>query len=465
ERARTDASERIVSRALIRLVEAHPGLLEEGERVVAAGRGRTVAGTDSAAALPPSTIWAVSDRRLFVFDTATRSRRSTAPPLAVFTIGVTLTGVRVESFDRRDALLVVDAPDRPATVVMNPADATAIADAATAALDALAADTDWGPRPTFDSSSHAYADGGIDPSVQGSVEPLDPAGGSTRIARLRALLTAGEVEQSSRQFASFATLEEREWCLRHLGGTALTDGLDAWVDAAPDSANAYLARGAHAVWTADARPEELGEVEFFDTLRAAERDLFWAVELDFADPLAFTPLIRSGLRLGVPLEELCLRFDESVRRGTDLLGVHLETLVALGPLGSGSVAEMLTFARSSSHAAPDGSPLHALVPYAHLLACDAHQGPARRSGSMSSEAIRETELAKAVSIDSAMWQQASPDPGTTAEICNIFAAAALGCGAFDQARGLLTGVARTFHPWSLLTDGDDRYRHVVGTAR
>lgn len=453
-----------MSRALIRLVEALPGLLEPGERVVAAARGRTVTGTDSAARFPPSTIWAVSDRRLFVFDTAARSRRRTAPPLAVFTVGATLTDARLEPFDRKDALLVVAVPDRPATVVMGPSDAAAIVDAVTAALAALPAEADTTSRPPFDSSSSARPDDGTGPSEQRPAELLDPAGGSTRIAQLRTLLAASEGEQSDQLFAAIPSLAEREWCLRHLGGPALTDGLDAWVAAAPESANAYLARGAHTVWTADARRGSLEEAEFFDTLRAAERDLFWAVEVDFANPLAFTPLIRSGLCLGVPLEELCLRFDESLRRGSELLGVHMETLVALSPLGSGSVTEMLTFARSSSRDAPDGSPLHALVPYAHLLAGDADRRQLRRSQSLSSEAIRETELAMALSIDSLVWQQAGPDSGTAAEVSNCFAAAALRSGRPDQARKLLAGTVRTFHPWSLLTAGDDLYGSVVGTS-
>lgn len=429
---------------------ARPGLLDQGEQVVAAGRARTVAGTETALRLPPTTIWAVSDRRLFVFDAAARNRRMMPPPLLEVPIDPPLTA-RVEPYEQRDLLLVVGTPGGLDMVLMNADDAQAIVEALVTD-SAAALDEESGAVPADD------PDGRWVSGLPRWSEYGDSTGGDQRIDDLRHALMRRDVDGAADAFRAFSTAAAREWGVRHLVGADLVDGLDDWVERDPESPSAYLARGANAVWTAFAGRPAIGDPAFYDQLRHAENDLFWAIELDFDDPVAFTPLIRSGSGLGIAVEELCRRFDESVRRNADMFGLHAETLVALSPLDGGSVTEAVAFARSCSSGAAAGSPLHALVPLAHLICRRGARGR-RRSSQLSSEAIREVDLARALSVDHADW---AGGPGS-AEVWQIFAAAASASGAPELARASARrgGPVRTFYPWSALADGEERYRSVL----
>jgi hypothetical protein len=429
--------------------------LEPGERIVAAGRGRTVAGTDTADRLPPSTIWAASNRHLFVLDAAGRSRRTVPPPLFVYSLIDPPAAARVEPFDDRDELLVIDTPDGLAMVVMDRDDAAALAHAITTAAPASTGVVDV-PSPTGSGSEIPDSPRAVGPRWS---DPGDPSGGDARIADLRDALVRRDLPAVRSHFDGFGSGAEREWCVRHLTGTEIAGGLDDWVAADPGSAVARLARGTNSVWSAFARRASIGDEACWELLRQAEADLFASLELDFDEPVAFTPLVRSGFGLGIPVEELCMRFDESVRREPGLLGVHLETLLGLSPLGVGSLADSTVFARAVSDTAPAGSPLHVLVPLAHLIRFDLEPRGARRAATFSSEVIREVELARSLSVDHAAWVGG---PGA-AEVWNVFAMAAMRCGDPVAARRCVveSGAVRTFHPWSTLADGDTWYRTIV----
>lgn len=433
-----------MTRALERLVAERPGLLDPGEVVLAAGRARTVAGSESADLLPTATIWAVTGRRLFVFAVPGRRHRGLDEPLIDFGIAEMVTGARVEPFDDRDELLVVVAHGHPAMVVMDPGDAHAIADAL---MDVVGE-----PVATAPGAPTRRGSGTVGGSVSAQARThFDPGDGDAELAGIIGALAAGDREPLTVRLRGSTDVTDREWVIRHLGGGELAGPLDAWVADEPDSSAAYLARGANAVWTAWERRSSIPADRFATELRAGELDLFWSLELDFDDPVPFTPLVRSALGLRIPLEELCMRFDESVRRGGDLPGVHFETVAALGAHETGTGESMLAFARSVSRDAAEGSALHAVVPLAHLLNFDAHERIIRRTGSFSSEAIREVALARMVSVDA--------DRGVTGaasvEVRNIFAAAALRSGDDRTARDDIAraGGVTTPWPWSMIVDG------------
>lgn len=334
-------------------------------------------------------------------------------------------------------------------VVMDPGEATAIVQTVVRVLD--------GAPGTTDVVFGRDAESGPGPAGPGlSPTASDPTDGDERVGAFRAALVDGDRELAGRLLGSSSDAAVREWIVRHLGGAELAEAIDAWVAADPGSPLVYLCRGANTVWTAFAERKRVGEERFFADLRAAELDLFWAIELDFTDPVPFTPLIRSALGLGIPIEELCVRFDESVRRGGSLWGAHLETLVALSPLGAGSREELLSFARSVARDAPEGSPLHALVPLAHLVDFATDGRELRRTGSFSSEAIRDVEIARVMAVDNEQWVDA---PGVV-ETLNIFAAASVRSGEPGLAARYLerAGGVRTPVPWVLLPDGEMLYR-------
>ncbi|MBS1847554.1 MAG: hypothetical protein JST73_04690 [Actinobacteria bacterium] len=393
-----------------------------------------------------------------------------------------ITGARTEPFDDRDDLLVVDAQGHPAIVIMEPDDARAIVDALVdhSAVEASTVQQEAPIETVAGISIPSPAEGSTQPPAfvePGAARradrrigfvplaggaPVDPSGGDPITAAIRSAFIEGDWQAGADAFDGLHSPRAREHVVRHLGGEALADGLDAWVSERPESASAYLARGANAVWTAFTNRKPSDPEAFWEQLRHAELDLFWALELDFDDPVVFTPLVRSGSGLEIPVEELCMRFDESGRRGERLLGIHIETLIALGPLGIGSDAEMRAFAIASTQDAGEGSPLHALRALAELASFDTEERDVRRSRTFSSEAIRDVELARAMSVDSAAWS-----PGVEAdEVMNIFAAAAMRCGDAEGARRYMTtvGSRRTFDPWSLLSDGEDLYRSVVAAA-
>jgi hypothetical protein len=65
--------------------------------------------------------------------------------------------------------------------------------------------------------------------------------------------------------------------------------------------------------------------------------------------------------------------------------------MTLSPAWGGSAQEMLRFAREAVSRAPDGDPMPALLPLAHLEQVAAERSPMSRGGWFSDEALRECE--------------------------------------------------------------------------
>ncbi len=450
--------------ALRRIVAAQTSVLHADEQVIEAGRGRSVKGTESAQHFPPSTIWAVTDRRVLVFGSRNRGDTALAKPIVALELGSVVTGARIEPFDDRDVLLVVDASGHPAMVLMDRADAEAIVDGILStgpkqqdafepgdAVVGFVGDgsaSESGPRSKVNDVVGSYL-AGVDPSV-----------GDERIHAIRTSLQEGSWLQAKATFVA-ANNPSREWIALHLWGDDLTATLDDWVAHDPECADAFVMRGANLALSAEIhRANEESEDRYFAELALAERDLFAAFELDKADPVPFTILVRTGAALGIPFEELCMRFDESTKRCPDLIGAHLGMLEALSPRGRGTSSEMFAFARTIARAAPEGSPLHALVPYAHLISAELETKKGSKRRSITGAAHSEIELFTSMSLESAAWHD---QPGSLVA-ANIVAAALARCDQVGRAHDIMERhqFLRTARPWVVLENGDELFKQVVG---
>jgi hypothetical protein len=107
---------------------------------------------------------------------------------------------------------------------------------------------------------------------------------------------------------------------------------------------------------------------FHERLRTAEEYLYEAAELapESAEPWFF--LIVSGMGLQVGRSAARHRFEAVVRRVPEHLGAHKSYLQQVCAKWGGSDEEMHAFAYGAMTAAPEGSPLAALVPAAHVEA-------------------------------------------------------------------------------------------------
>ena len=405
-----------MGKVLQRVAAERSTVLAAGERFVAAGRARTVPGTETAGHFPPLTIWAVTEHRLFVWEATGRGNNVPGDLAAEMPLGSLVVRATVEPYESRESLLTVYAEEHPAMILMDHGDAHAIARQIGVAVASMPAEVAPPEAPTFE------------------VEPVDPTAGDDRIAAFRRALAEGDWPRASEVFSSARTPAERELFVQHVDGDELVGSLDAWVDARPDDADPYLARGANAVLGAFRRRAEAAgraaDETFWAELRDAERDLSWAVELAFDDPVPWTPLLRSARGLSIPKEELCMRYDESARRNPELLGAHLETLEALSPIGVGSVDELFAFARTMARAAPEGSPLHALVAMAHLVYSLGLDDSDPRRRYFSGDPAREIEFFARMSVENEAWK----DGPEAVEPLNIFAAAFAKCGERARAR-------------------------------
>lgn len=367
----------------------------------------------------------------------------------MYDLATEVAGAGIEPFDDIDVLLILAFAEMNALVVMDPDDARAIAAAVGAGVPG---DDGSGAPPLGATASPGVPDApGSRPA--GTDPPAAPDAGDAVVASIRGALAARDWERARARFVGLETPEQREWVVRHLGGSELTDGIEAWVAAVPDDADGYLVRGANAVIDAHLRTDDRA---FVDELRFAEQNLWWAVELAFDDPVALTPLIRSGGALSIPREELLLRFGESTRRHPGLAGAHLEMVVALAR--TGTVDDLYRFVASVGGSIPDGSSLHAMVALAHLLA--AEHGASGDGPRLSVEARADVDIACDMSVGSRAW---TAGPGTV-EAVNILAAALARGGEPVRAAQLLetVGGVRTRLPWALLADGAELYGSVAG---
>jgi hypothetical protein len=145
------------------------------------------------------------------------------------------------------------------------------------------------------------------------------------------------------------------------------------VDSKPDSAEAWLVRGAHGVqWAWEARTgadasavaEDAWPI-FFERLKQAWTDLNHVIELQPADPTPFGHLITCAMGLQMEKEVVFNCLNLSLQRSAVSWKAHSATLWYLCKKWFGSHEEMFGFARQVSDAAPEGSGLHALIPIAH----------------------------------------------------------------------------------------------------
>lgn len=149
--------------------------------------------------------------------------------------------------------------------------------------------------------------------------------------------------------------------------------LDAWVEASPRCAEAWLVRGAHGIqWAWEARTGASAEnVDdnawpiFFERLKQAWSDLNQALELKPADPTPFAELIRCAMGLQMEKEVVFSCLENSLKRGAVSWKAHSSALWFICKKWYGSHEEMFDFARAVSASAPEGSGLHALIPVAH----------------------------------------------------------------------------------------------------
>ena len=199
--------------------------------------------------------------------------------------------------------------------------------------------------------------------------PADPTLGDARAAAIMRSAEAGDLDGLIAALGQASSHEEREALTGVLPDIEdRAELFDAWVEREPDSADAWLARGAHGVgWAWQARGGSYAEhvddqsfEVFFERLRRAEDSLQRAAEMAPDDPVPWTHLLTSGRGLQVPKEEQWMRYEESKRRHPFLPGANGSMLQFLCKKWFGSDIEALEFAGGVAREAPDGSPTMAV---------------------------------------------------------------------------------------------------------
>ena len=302
--------------------------------------------------------------------------------------------------------------------------------------------------------------------------PADPTLGDPRAAAIVQSAENGDLDGLIAALGEARTIEEREALtavLPDIPGSAQL--FDTWVEREPDSADAWLARGAHGVgWAWEARgggyAEYVDDEEFkvfFERLRRAEESLQRAVELSPEDPVPWTHLLTSGRGLQVPKEEQWMRYEESKRRHPFLPVANAMMLQYLCQKWFGSDIESLEFAGGVAREAPDGSPVIGVLPSAHIeVWLDLHRrengNPAAYiSGPEVRQEIREMAERSVLREDFAV-------DIVTAPAVNTFAFAFYCMDEDDTAAQLVKrlGTRRTELPWDFFSDGAKRYAKLLG---
>jgi hypothetical protein len=153
---------------------------------------------------------------------------------------------------------------------------------------------------------------------------------------------------------------------------------DEWLEQRPtDAVAATLAGSATIARAWDVRgpgadvPQERYD-QFVRLLLEAERHLEHAWRTDRAMPLSWCMMLRSGIALYVPPEELRLRYDQAVRSMGTSLVLHMYLVTGLSPRWRGSDDELTAFSHDVTSNAPGGSPLHAVTVMALVERCIAN---------------------------------------------------------------------------------------------
>jgi hypothetical protein len=248
--------------------------------------------------------------------------------------------------------------------------------------------------------------------------------------------------------------------------------LDQWVQAFPESEIPLLVRGRHSIrWAWEARggaaaqdvQEKMWPV-FFSRLEKAEEDFVAAAEINPRDATPWAEMLISARGLQLEAPEPQERFEEVIERAPDHWEAHVNMMTALCKKWGGSREEMFEFARSRSKNAPKGSPLHALVPLAHVedwLYPEAFENNPDEARRLMTSPETQEELAKCY----AMFQDMPEEPagGVYRKSClNIFAYCFSRMG--DRARAIdafarLGNIYRET-PWSYIggRSAFDKYR-------
>ncbi len=206
--------------------------------------------------------------------------------------------------------------------------------------------------------------------------PVDALIGDADAHALRAELDRGEWRRFDEFLQATREPDARHFYVDTLASviTGRPAWLDEWCEARPGSAGPLLFRGSHSRhWAWEARGSGLARsVEqdawplFHERLVAADKDLGRAAELDPGDPTPHALGLWVAIGLSLGQQELRGRFAEVDRRHRWHLGAYRAMSQGLADKWGGSNAALLEFARAALREAPDGHPVHVIVPYAHL---------------------------------------------------------------------------------------------------
>lgn len=200
--------------------------------------------------------------------------------------------------------------------------------------------------------------------------------GNTRAQELRLDLSeSGNWEGVLDSLAALPDWEERDF---FVGVLRQWPTRESWVEQAteqrPDSAEAWLLRGAHSVhwaWVARGRGEgdQVGQASadlFLDRLDNALGELQRAAELAPADPTPYAYLLRCARGLQLDPEASEEWYQELKTRDPLHRSGHSQMLQNLCDKWGGDDQKMATFARQVTASAPEGHGIHSLIAEAHL---------------------------------------------------------------------------------------------------
>jgi hypothetical protein len=205
-------------------------------------------------------------------------------------------------------------------------------------------------------------------------EPVyDPFHGHEEARAAAASLKKGDWKEPARLFAA-ARGDDRASMAGHLAEVGQDRAVEDWHAAQPGGPEPWILRGLMRIGKAWAvrgsgRASEVDDDAwpvFHAGLREAEADFHEAARLapDDPAPWAYLLITARGLDRGVP--EIRQVFEEARRRDPQGWLAPYMALDALSEKWSGTHEQMFTFAREVSAGAPEGSPLHAIVPAAHV---------------------------------------------------------------------------------------------------
>jgi hypothetical protein len=229
--------------------------------------------------------------------------------------------------------------------------------------------------PIFRKRSAVSAPAASKPGQATPEPPLDDLLGDADAHAFRAELERGEWQRLHDFLEATRDADARFFYVDTLSGVTGRPGwLDEWCAARPASAVPLLFRGSHSRhWAWQARGAGLARtVEqeawplFHERLVAADRDLARAAELDPEDPTPHALGLWAVYGLSLGQAELLRRFGEADRRHRWHLGAYRAMSQGMASKWGGSNERLLEFAGAALREAPDGHPVHVIVPTAHL---------------------------------------------------------------------------------------------------